>query len=73
MTAETHPMTGFTDTGETPHSVARLHPHTACCGQPLVYIPTRQEPIALDRVCRACRNSGVTPLPHDHDPTEDTA
>lgn len=66
-----HPMTGFTDTGETPHWVARLYPHEACCGQPLVSIPLQQDDSDPAVVCRNCRRSGVTPLPHDHDPTKD--
>jgi hypothetical protein len=64
-------MTGYTDTGETPHWVARLHPHQSCCGDPLVSIPNHQEEWEPKQVCRSCRKSGVTPLPHDHDPTKD--
>lgn len=66
-----YPMTGFTDTGTTPHWVARLHPNTSCCDEPIVSIPLRQEKWEPLQVCRKCRHSGVTPLPHDHDPTSD--
>ena len=65
------PMTGYTDTGTTPHWVARLHPNQACCGQPLAYIPLVQRYQDEAVACRNCRRSGVTPLPHDHNQTED--
>jgi hypothetical protein len=68
---EDYPLTGYTDTGETPHPVARLHPAQACCGQPLAYIPLVQKRWPDDRLCRKCRRSDVTPLPHDHNQTEE--
>ncbi|MFY1686450.1 hypothetical protein [Plantactinospora sp. WMMB782] len=70
MSTETYPMSGYTDTGTTPHWVARLHPNTACCGQPLAYIPLVQKNWPDDEVCRRCRRADVQPL--SHDPTEDT-
>lgn len=60
-----HPMTGYTDAGETPHWVARLYPHEACCGQPLVSFPLNPTVTDPAAVCRRCRHSGVTPLPYN--------
>lgn len=73
MSAEPHPMTGYTDTGTVPHLVARLYPepHLACCGQPLVCIPLQQRAQDPEMVCRHCRRSDMTPLPYNHDPTKD--
>lgn len=71
MSIETYPMAGYTDTGTTPHWVARLHPNEACCNRELTYIPLIQKAWDEAMVCRQCRRSGVTPLPHDHDPTKD--